>query len=151
MNTMKTLLAAGALTLSAGMISPALAEDSGKFTEQANYTWQEIKDFSAEQSAAAQRKGQELVNDMDAAIDDLEARSEELAEDAGAKADEGWNDTMTKLREMKRIAAKQADALGDASESAWEETKQGFRSASDAFAEAYEEAENELESTDSGN
>ena len=151
MNAMKTFLAAGAMTLTAGAMSPALAQEDGSVSERAHYTWEEIKNFSAEQSEAAQRKGKELVDDMDAAIENLEARSEELADETGEEVDDGWNATLAKLREMRESAADQADALGDASASAWEETKRGFWSATDAFANAYEEAENELQSADTEN
>lgn len=153
MKPIKTILAAGTMTLAVGMggaFSTALAVDDGaggdeKFSDQVHYSWEEIKAFSAEKSDAAMRESQELVNEMDAALADLEARGGELAEDAGDAADESWEDTMAKLRDMQRIAAKQADALGDASASAWDDTKEGFHDAANAFAEAYDEAERELD------
>jgi flagellar motility protein MotE (MotC chaperone) len=142
-----SLLAAMALAtgLAAGpAATPAAAADSGNFTDTVEYSWSEIKQFSAEKSETAKRRSQELVNEMDAAIERLEARSERLADDAQAKASESWQETLEKLRDMRRVAAKQADAMGDASAGAWDETKEGFHNAANAFADAYEDAKDEL-------
>jgi len=152
----RRLTLAGAAALALGLTGPAAAGDaedaqpadgptSGQTIEsQVEYSWAEIRDFTVEQSEAAERQGEELVREMDEALDDLQRRSDSLAQSADAQADESWSQTMAALRDMRRAAAERADALGDASASAWDETKQGFRQAADAFAEAYQAAEGEL-------
>jgi len=127
----------------------ALADDQGggqdpDIGERAEYSWQQIKEFSAEKSEAARETGSALLDDMDEAISALEQKRKSASESAGETADDAWSATRERLQALKEATGEKVDALGDASADAWDGAKQGVRDASNSFVEAYEEAKREF-------
>ncbi len=104
--------------------------------EEVAEAWDAIADYSADQKDQAVEKGEQIVANLDRAIEDLG----EEARDATGEARESLDRRMIELRELRATSADRLDGLRDSTAEHWDATKAAFGDAVDAFRKRWREA-----------
>lgn len=121
------LLAAGA-----GQASDTRDDVRREVTE----AWGAISGYSADQKDLAVEKGQEIVDNLDRAIDDLG----DQARDATGEARESLERRMAELRDLRAESAGRLEGLRDSTADRWDAARAAFGDAVDAFRARWREA-----------
>ncbi len=104
--------------------------------EEVKEAWTDIKSFTVDRKEDAVAAGRQLMDDVNARIEKLEAKSEEVKADAR----EDWQRDLDRLREIRAVAARKLEALGDSTTETWDDVKEGFGEALDDLADTFERA-----------
>lgn len=103
-------------------------------------TWNSVKDFTIEQKDKAVADGQSAMDKFDAQMDQMDA---EASKDS-AEMSAGWEDTKTKLAELRDNAQAKLDQMGNATADSWESVKQEFGDAVQKLEDAYNKARTKM-------
>lgn len=102
------------------------ADDLGTELRQ---TWEALKDYTIEQKNELVADNEDLLNALDARIDQARA----AAAEASGDAKERWNDTVADLSVYREEAAERFEALQDSSAEAWEDGKRSLSETLDSL------------------
>lgn len=121
---------------------PVTAKDVGAKTRETLELTREFAAQSAEEFAA---EAKVRMAEMNRKLADWEAQSKPLAEDAKVR----WNEEREVLRQHLGTLQQQLDRLKEKGGNAWEEMKEGSKSAWHDLANAFSKASNHFEKDDS--
>jgi len=135
------LKAAGAIILGIGLVGCSEESESEFETgvenigESMENTWNNISDYTAEQSEAFSNTLNASLEDMDDRIDRWQAEGDQLSEE-----------TMQAYRSAKENFQESMKAVGEASEDTWQKTKGEVSEAWNDLQEAFDDVKSEVES-----
>jgi phage-related minor tail protein len=109
-----------------------------------------IKKYSIEKKDKAVREVKVVLEDLDARIDRMQIRLEKKWDEMDQASREKAANTIQALRKKRNEPSEWYGGLKHSSADAWEEVKNGFVKGYEALANAFDKAENELSSDDSG-
>jgi uncharacterized protein YukE len=109
-----------------------------------------IKKYSIEKKDKAVREVKVVLEDLDARIDRMQSRLEKKWDEMDQASREKAANTIQALRKKRNELSEWYGGLKHSSADAWEEVKNGFVKGYEALANAFDKAENELSSDDSG-
>lgn len=124
------------LAVGASLGAPAASAAESGISE----AWNSVKGFTIEQKEEVVSEGQRAIDNFDAQMEQLDA---EASKDS-AEISAGWEETKTRLGELRDNAKVQLDKLGEASEETWEDLKREFGQSVDDLNDAYDNARNDL-------
>jgi hypothetical protein len=109
-----------------------------------------IKKYSIEKKDKAVREVKVVLEDLDARIDRMQIRLEKKWDEMDQASREKAANTIQALRKKRNELSEWYGGLKHSSADAWEEVKNGFVKGYEALANAFDKAENELSSDESG-
>ena len=131
--------------------APALATESSdatsreKMNQEVSEAVEAIKSYSIEQKDAALKDAREMMDKLDARMEELEDSMQdnwaELSESARAKT----NESLRALRKQRNELSEWYGSLAQSSEEAWEDVKDGFSQAYAVVRENWQDAKEEFE------
>ncbi|MGP4844001.1 hypothetical protein ACTXGQ_07710 [Marinobacter sp. 1Y8] len=107
-----------------------------------------LKNYTAEQRDEAARSISDTLDVLDARIATLEKRVAEDWDDMSEATREQTRKSLDVLRAQREKVGDWYDRLKDSSSTAWGSMKKGFSDAYDGLSDAWEKAENEVETDD---
>ena len=121
------------LSVPAAVMGSTTASD---VTSKAKETWETFKAYVIDQKGQAVEHGKEILKEVDAKIEELQAKASEASGEVKAR----YQEEIEKLKALRARCAEKLDALQDSSAEAWDAAKQGFTDASQDLHRAYDEA-----------
>jgi len=103
-----------------------------------------IKNYSADQRDEALKKVRIAIDDLDARIEEMETRVENKWDQMDKAARDKTRATMNSLREKRNELAEWYGGMRHSSANAWEHVKKGFMDSYEAQGQAYDKAVKEF-------
>ena len=109
-----------------------------------------IKNYSVQQRNKAVKKADEVMKDLDARIDQTQARIQDKWNEMDQAAREKTKETLRELREQRNELSEWYGGLKHSSADAWDHVKKGFADGYESLAAAFDRAEKEFDSGEAG-
>lgn len=133
--------------LSVGSLAMAEEDTSAaQVKEETRELIDSLANYTAEQRDLALKKSKEALAKLDERIQDLEAQVRDDWENMDQETRQQAREHLEALRERRMKLAEWYGSMKTGASQAWEEIKQGFTDAYEAFGRAWEDSEQDLES-----
>jgi len=145
----KFMVSALLLTTLGVVGAPTLAEEDSSAAQVKKDTRELIDSlgsYTAEQRDQALEKAKEALARLDKRIQDLEARVRDNWENMDQETRQQAREHLEALRERRMKLAEWYGGMKTGASQAWEDIKRGFTDAYEAFGQAWEESEEDLDS-----
>ena len=134
----------GAARVMAQTTTESQPSSTATLKQKALEAWAALKDYGYDRKEQVAAKSQQLLHDLDARIDALEARLTEQSATASAAAKAQWQKAVESLKDQREQAAESLRHLQHSSKDAWEDAKQKFNQAYQDSVEAMQKTYTKL-------